>query len=53
MILNRAAYQRLVDEDLEWLLTQPRTLERDHIEQTLRWSISALYDGADPLAFKE
>jgi hypothetical protein len=35
--LNTAAYMKLIDEDLEWLLAQPRSLERDHIEQCLNW----------------
>lgn len=37
--LNRSAYEQLLREDLEWLLNQPRTLERDHIESWLRWLI--------------
>lgn len=37
LILNLAAYQKLIDEDLAWLLTCPRTLERDSIEAALRW----------------
>ena len=35
--VNKAAWQRLIDEDLRWLLRQRRTLERDHIEHCLRW----------------
>lgn len=31
MIVNAATYRRLVEEDIEWLLTCPRTLERDHV----------------------
>lgn len=38
-IVNSAAYRQLVDEDLEWLRKQPRTLERDHIEVILKWHI--------------
>lgn len=34
--LNRTAYERLIAENIEWLLKQPRTLERDHIECILR-----------------
>lgn len=30
MKLNRPAYDKLVEEDLEWLEKQPRTLERPH-----------------------
>lgn len=33
--LNRAAFQRLIDEDIEWLLRQPATLEREHIQAIL------------------
>ena len=29
------AYDRLLSEDINWLMCQPRTLERDHIEQIL------------------
>ena len=31
MKVNREAYQKLIDEDIEWLSKQPRSLERDHI----------------------
>ena len=44
MLMNRSAYQQLIDDDLRWLTTQERSLERDHIEMVLRWSIGALYD---------
>lgn len=43
MRLTRWAYQQLIDEDIEWLLKQPRTLERDHIEQVLRDSPTRMY----------
>lgn len=42
-IVTRAAYQRLVDEDLEWLEKQPRTLERDHIIDIVRDSVERYY----------
>jgi RNA:NAD 2'-phosphotransferase (TPT1/KptA family) len=42
--LNRHAFQRLIDEDLEWLLKQPRTLERDHIEAIVRNSPAQQYE---------
>jgi len=35
--LNKAAYQQLIDEDLEWLRQQPGAMERDHIEECLLW----------------
>lgn len=34
--LNQPAFQRLIDENREWLGRQPRTLERDHIDLILR-----------------
>lgn len=37
--LNREAYARLVAEDIEWLLKQPRTLEREHIEEVLKRAV--------------
>lgn len=41
--LNRKSYARLIQEDIEWLMKQPRTLERDHIKMILKWSINELY----------
>lgn len=38
MPLNKPAYSKLIAEDIEWLNAQPRSLERDHIEQVLRSS---------------
>lgn len=35
--LNMKAYVQLFEEDLEWLSKQPRTLEREHIIDCLRW----------------
>jgi len=35
--LDRESYNRLLDEDLQWLELQPRTLEREHIMEVLRW----------------
>ena len=54
--LNRRAYQRLIDEDLEWLEKQPRSLEREHIKDIVRLSPSREYDTEcnlchEPLAF--
>lgn len=34
--LNRHAFDDLIKSDLEWLLEQPRTLERDHIKVCLQ-----------------
>ncbi len=35
--LNKKAHQQLFDEDVTWLLRQPRSLERDHIKDCLLW----------------
>jgi len=34
--LNKEAFQKLVDEDIDWLRKQPRTLEREHVEEIVR-----------------
>ena len=47
--VNRAAYEKLIKEDLEWLLSQPRTLERDHIQQILLDSPNRLYGDPDKM----
>ena len=36
--LNQKSWELMIDENIEWLLQQPRTLERDHIESVLRWT---------------
>ena len=41
--LNRKGYEMLIKENLEWLLNQPRSLERNHIEDILNESINLLY----------
>ena len=41
--LNRETYEKLIEEDVAWLRTMPDTLQSDHIEQVLWWSIKALY----------
>ena len=43
MKISRRAYQELIDGDIEWLLSQPRELERDHIEAVLKKSVELLY----------
>ena len=39
MKVNREAYRKLIDEDIEWILKQPRSLERDHIVSVLKNSV--------------
>lgn len=44
--LNRGAFAQLVAEDLAWLETQPRTLERDHVAVILRAAVDVYYPPA-------
>jgi hypothetical protein len=41
--LNRDGYQKLIDEDIEWLEKMPRTLSRDHAIAVLKYSVFLLY----------
>ena len=42
--LTRSAFRELIEQDIAWLLAQPRTLERDHIEHILKDTERAYYD---------
>lgn len=46
--VNRETYQRLIDEDISWLETVPRTLERDHVVLVLRQSVEHEYPTTAP-----
>lgn len=37
--LNKESYKKLLQENLDWLLKQPRSLERDHIEQMIQYEM--------------
>lgn len=41
--INRRAFRRTVDEDIEWLKKQPSTLESRHIELILRGCVEMYY----------
>lgn len=43
MRINRESYERLIQEDIAWLNTMPRTLERDHIIDVLEDSTNRIY----------
>ena len=49
MQLCKEAYQKLIDEFVEWLLKQPRDGERDHIEAGLLISFYLLYEKDDSI----
>jgi hypothetical protein len=44
MTLNRATYERLIEEDITEIMKLPRTLERDHAIAVLRESVKLQYD---------
>lgn len=46
--LTRSAYEKLIAEDIEWLVKQPDTLERQHIISVLLDSPNRLYGGGVP-----
>lgn len=48
MRLNREAYQRLVDGNIDWLNKMPRTLERDHILEILKRAVDYEYGPESP-----
>lgn len=41
--LNRAAFEKLIQEDLDWLAKQPKSLERDHIWYLLQAASHVYY----------
>ena len=43
MNLNKKAYKKLVDGDIEWLNTMPDCLEKEHIKEVLKCSIEEFY----------
>lgn len=46
--MTRRAYEDLVRENIEWLLKQPRSLERDHIHEILKASPGHEYGSIRP-----
>ena len=50
MPVNRETYSKLIEEDLVWLNKQPRSLEREHVAEVLKDSITLLYDRKVPSA---
>lgn len=49
MKVTRSAYEELIQEDIDWLMKQPRTLERDHIILIVKQSPEVEYDIADKI----
>lgn len=53
MRLNKEGYERLIKEDLAWLMEQPRTLERDHIELIVKQSVDKEYPAKEVIVREE
>ena len=42
--IGKEAFQRLINRDLEWLMEQPRSPERDHIEYVIKQTLDLNYE---------
>lgn len=51
MKLTKSSYQKLIEEDIEWLKKMPRTLERDHIIMILELSPTREYDDQNEIIY--
>lgn len=47
VLISPEAYMNLIQGDLDWLLKQPRDLERDHIEAILKNIIKRIKEGKE------
>ncbi len=43
----KEAYQKLINGDLQWLLKQPESLEKEHIEAILKNLIKSIEEGKE------
>ena len=41
--VNKETYEQIIAEDIKWLLKQPQTLERNHIETIIKMSADYMY----------
>ena len=47
VLISLEAYKRLLQEDLDWLLKQPESLKKDHIEAILKNLIKRIEEGKE------
>ena len=47
VLISSEAYKRLLQGDLDWLLKQPKSLEKDHIEAILKNLIKRIEEGKE------
>ena len=47
VLISPEAYKKILQGDLDWLLKQPESLEKDHIEAILKNLIKRIKEGKD------
>ena len=47
VLISPEAYKKLLQEDLDWLLQQPESLEKDHIKAILKNLIKRVNEGKE------
>ena len=47
VLISPEAYKKLLQGDLDWLLEQPESLEKDHIEAILKNLIKRIDEGKE------
>ena len=47
VLISPEAYKRLLQGDLDWLLKQSKSLEKDHIEAVLKNLIKRIEEGKE------
>lgn len=47
VLISPEAYKKLLQGDLDWLLEQPESLEKDHIEAILKNLIKRVNEGKE------
>lgn len=47
VLISPEAYRKILQGDLDWLLKQPKSLEKDHIEVILKNLIKRIEEGKE------
>ena len=47
VLISPEAYKKILQEDLDWLLKQPKSLKKDHIEVILKNLIKRIEEGKE------
>ncbi len=51
--MNKTAFEKLIQENLDWLERQPRSLEREHIKEIVKQSVQFYYPDKELTHLKE